>query len=185
MREPSGRLEPSDRPAPRPVDHARPVDRARPIPSVRGGAPPRGTAGRHPAGIPRASAPTDLQGVPIPIPVRPRMTVAPPRATPPRSRPDPRPMRIALGLTGLAAATAMATAIMAPASTAGATGGTTAAANATTDPATSGRQAPVRHVTQYVQLQPGQTPPPQAAVKVVPTPKPQVVIVTTRQSGVP
>jgi hypothetical protein len=42
---------------------------------------------------------------------------------------------------------------------------------------------PVRHVTQYIQLKPGQTAPPRAVVKQAPAPKPRVVIVTTRQSG--
>lgn len=97
---------------------------------------------------------------------------------PAHQRPDPRPMRIAIGMTGLAAATAMATAIAAPRPPAA-----TVATVVTTDvqPAPS-----VLHVTRYVQLQPGVTPPPQAAVQVVPTPQPRVVVVTTtRQSGKP
>jgi hypothetical protein len=42
--------------------------------------------------------------------------------------------------------------------------------------------APIRHVIKYVQLKPGQTAPPAAVVKQAPTPKPRIVIVTTRQS---
>jgi hypothetical protein len=44
----------------------------------------------------------------------------------------------------------------------------------------------VKHVTRYVQLKPGQTAPPQAAVVAAPKPSPRVVVVTTtRQSGKP
>ena len=43
---------------------------------------------------------------------------------------------------------------------------------------------PVQHVVQYVQLLPGQTPPPNATVsQAAPAPTPRVVVVTTRQSG--
>jgi hypothetical protein len=97
---------------------------------------------------------------------------------PGQPRPDARPMRIVIGMTGLAAATAMATAIAAPRPPA-----TTVTTVVTTDtqPAPS-----VLHVTHYVQLGPGETPPPQAVVQVVPTPQPRVVVVTTtRQSGKP
>jgi hypothetical protein len=46
--------------------------------------------------------------------------------------------------------------------------------------------APVRHVTRYVQLEPGQTAPPQASIVPAPKPTPRVVVVTTtRQSGKP
>jgi hypothetical protein len=48
------------------------------------------------------------------------------------------------------------------------------------DPAPS-----VKHVIRYVQLQPGQTAPPNAAVTQPPAPAPRVVVVTTRQSGKP
>lgn len=98
---------------------------------------------------------------------------APRRAAHPR--PDARPMRIAIGMTGLAAATAMATAIAAPRPPAA-----TVTTVVTTDTPS------VLHVTRYVQLGPGETPPPQAVVQVVPTPQPRVVVVTTtRQSGKP
>lgn len=49
-----------------------------------------------------------------------------------------------------------------------------------------GALLPVKHVTRYVQLKPGQTAPPQAAVVAAPKPTPRVVVVTTtRQSGKP
>ena len=98
-----------------------------------------------------------------------------PRAVP-RSRPDPRPIRIAIGMGALATASALVTALTAPAVGPAAQTGSQVVA---VDPTPA-----VRHVIQYVQLKPGQTAPPQAMVKAAPTPKPRVVIVTTtRQSG--
>lgn len=92
----------------------------------------------------------------------------------PAARPDARPMRAILGLTGMAAAAAIATVIIRPPS--GDAGTTTVVIPQVADPS-------VRHVTKYVQLKPGQTAPPHATVKVVPKATPRVVIVTTRQSG--
>ena len=96
-----------------------------------------------------------------------------------KPRPDPGPLRIALGLTGIATASALVTAFLGPAA------GTNAAAGvATTDTAGIPASVPsVRHVTRYVQLAPGQTPPPRAVVQQAPAPKPRVVTVTTKQSG--
>jgi hypothetical protein len=99
----------------------------------------------------------------------------------PRSRPDPGPLRVALGLTGVAALSAIATAVA---------GAATGAANATGPTPLAleapGPSAPVQHVTRYVQLRPGQTAPPQATVTQQPAPSPRVVVVTTtRQSGLP
>jgi hypothetical protein len=107
---------------------------------------------------------------------------APNQTTPGRSavvrkaRPDPGPLRIAIALTGMATASALVSAFLAP--SAGANAGTTTTATAPDVPAAS-----VRHVTRYVQLQPGQTAPPAASVQQAPAPKPRVVVVTTRQSG--
>ncbi len=85
-------------------------------------------------------------------------------------------MRIAIGMAGVAAATAMVTAIARP-----------PAPTALTTVLTEVQPAPsVLHVTRYVQLRPGETPPPQAVVEVTPAPSPQVVVITTtRQSGTP
>jgi hypothetical protein len=117
-----------------------------------------------------------------------------------KPRPDPGPIRIAVGLTGMATATALITAFLSPAAgaTAGASGGATPITVATTtDPIVAVAAEPsVRHVIRYVQLQPGQTAPPAAVVQQAPapatavaqpapTPKPRVVVVTTRQSGTP
>ena len=96
----------------------------------------------------------------------------------PVARPDPRPMRAILGLTGIAAAAAIATAIIRPPTAD--PGSTSVVIPQVADPTAS-----VRHVTKYVQLKPGQTAPPNAAVKVVPKATPRVVIVTTHQSGKP
>jgi len=97
----------------------------------------------------------------------------------PRSRPDPGPMRIAIGMTGIAAASAIATALLAPVATVSGTGDVSqTTATLPAQPAPS-----VRHVTKIVQLKPGQTAPPQAVVQQAPAPKPRVVVVTTRQSG--
>lgn len=95
-----------------------------------------------------------------------------------RPKPDPRPLRIAYGMGALAAATALVTALVSPPPAGAASGQAQTTITLPADPPQA-----VRHVTQYVQLAPGQTAPPNAAVKVVPTPKPRVVVVTTRQSG--
>ncbi len=85
-------------------------------------------------------------------------------------------MRIVIGMAGVAATTAMATAIAKP-----------PPPTTLTTVVTEVQPAPsVLRVTRYVQLRPGETPPPQAVVEVTPTPSPQVVVVTTtRQSGKP
>lgn len=87
-------------------------------------------------------------------------------------------MRALIGFTGLAALSAMATALVRPPAAAGPTSTTVTAVAPVA-------AAPIRHVTRYVQLLPGQTAPPNAAVQVVPQPTPRVVIVTTHQSGLP
>lgn len=101
-----------------------------------------------------------------------------------KPRPDPGPLRIAIGLTGMATASALMTAFLGPA--AGATpvvGTNTATGVSATDSVAAISSQAVRHVTRYVQLAPGQTPPPKAVVQQAPVPKPRVVVVTTRQSG--
>lgn len=96
----------------------------------------------------------------------------------PRNKPDSGPLRLAIGMSGIALASAIATALLAPASTA-AGGGvtqTTVVLPVQPTPAAS-------HVIRYVQLKPGQTAPPQAIVKQAPASTPRVVTVTTTQSG--
>jgi hypothetical protein len=104
-----------------------------------------------------------------------------PASAPARSRPDPNPLRLMVGLVGLASMSAIATSmlpsVLPPAGANSATT-TTIIADAAT--------LPVQHVTRYVQLKPGQTAPPQAAVVAAPKPTPRVVVVTTtRKSGKP
>jgi hypothetical protein len=122
---------------------------------------------------PRSEAPRVAEGpaaVQVPA-VRSAVGVHRPSA---RARPDPTGLRIALGFGGVAAASALVTSFLAPATPAIAVADTGAAV---ADPAS------VQHITQYVQLQPGQTAPPGAATATVPQPTPRVVTVTTRQSG--
>jgi len=130
-------------------------------------------------GRPRgASSPSPAITRPRPLPPLPsHATGQAPVARKPR--PDPGPLRIALGLTGMATASALLTAFLGPA--AGADAGTGPGA---TDQSVAAAPSPsVRHVTRYVQLAPGETPPPAAVVQQAPAPKPRVVTVTTRQSG--
>jgi hypothetical protein len=133
----------------------------------------------------------------------------PPRPETGRSpRPDSRPSRLAVGVTGLAALSAMVTAVIAPsnapvsvAAADASTGlGTSGVSGAAGGDALTGSAQPtpqVIHVKRVVQLKPGQTAPPGASVKVVAAPTPRVVViqapappaprvvVTTRQSGRP
>lgn len=104
-----------------------------------------------------------------------------PAAPAPRKRPDPRPLRVAFGLTGLATTSALLSAFLAP--FAGADAGTQSPAAVTDQGAADGAAGGVRHVTRYVQLAPGQTAPPNTAVQQPPKPKPRTVVVRTRQSG--
>lgn len=79
----------------------------------------------------------------------------------------------------MATASALITAFLG--STAGADAG--AAASPTDQTVAAAPSQTVLHVTRYVQLAPGETPPPQAVVQQAPAPAPRVVVVTTRQSG--
>ena len=98
-------------------------------------------------------------------------------------------MRLTLGVTGLVAATAMDTAIVRPSAVAPPPVPPEAALAPTPAPLV------IKHVTRYVQLKPGETAPPGAAVVqkpaasprvivvTVPAPTPRRVVVVTRQSG--
>ena len=89
-------------------------------------------------------------------------------------------MRMLLGLTGLAAMSAIATAIVSPPAT------TDAGTTASQPPAQVVPAPSIKHQVRYIQLKPGQTAPPSAVVKAAPKPTPRVVVVTTtRQSGKP
>ncbi len=100
-----------------------------------------------------------------------------PRKAP--TRPDSRPMRILFGLTGIAATSAIATAIVMPTPS-----GPSATVAVVQTPIV--RDAAIKHITRYVQLKPGQTAPPSALVRAAPDPTPRIVVITTtRQSGKP
>lgn len=91
-------------------------------------------------------------------------------------------MRLMAGFVGLASLSAIASALLPTVVPAAQASG----ASTTTTVATDQGVLPVKHVTRYVQLAPGQTAPPQAAVVAAPRPTPRVVVVTTtRQSGKP
>ncbi len=100
---------------------------------------------------------------------------------PQRAKPDPRPMRLVIGMTGLASVTALLTAML-PSVTP-----SQVVAVAAVDTTTAlGPQPSVVHVTRTVTLQPGQTAPPNASVVVQPNPTPRIVVKTvTKQSGKP
>jgi len=143
-------------------------------------------AGPRPGSTPSPGRPPTSRALP-PRPNGPRPGGAATTDLPPRPavtpserkpRPDPGPLRLAFGLTGMATATALLTAFLVPGSRADAGGGTTTQVTLADAPAPS-----VQHVTRYVQLKPGQTAPPNAVVNQAPTPKPRIVVVTTRQSG--
>ena len=135
---------------------------------------------------PRPPRPLAARPLPSrPLPPRPLAVRPSPEPTRPPAhrsgpgRPDSRPMRTLLGLTGLAAMSAIATAIVSPPVTGD-------AAVTTSVQTQSLPTAPVQHITRYVQLQPGQTAPPSSVVKAAPAPTPRIVVVTTtRQSGRP
>ena len=102
-------------------------------------------------------------------------------------RPNPNRLRFALGTGGVAALSALLTAIVVPPSSASPSSPVTTPAA----PATVTQQRPI----QYVQLAPGQAPPsgatvidakapkPITIVTTVPAPAPQTVVVRTTQSG--
>ncbi len=117
-------------------------------------------------------------GSPRPLP--PRASAGPRLPAGPRpSRPDPRPLRFAIGLGGLAAASGILTALLPPVPN---------ASPASVVSVEAPQPSPsVLHVTRYVRLAPGQTAPPKAAVQQLPAPTPRRVVVTTttRQSGKP
>jgi hypothetical protein len=92
----------------------------------------------------------------------------------PKARPDPGPMRLAIGASGLAALAAMATAIALPAPPAP----PMAAALDGSPAPTPAAPLVIKHVTRYVRLRPGETAPPGAPVVAQPDPSPRVVVVT-------
>ena len=125
------------------------------------------------------AAPRQLRPIPVaaprPTPMRPAGDTRPARV-----KADPNPLRMLIGLAGLASASAITSALLPSILPA------TAAASTGNGAAIVAPQPSVIHVTRTVQLAPGQTAPPNAPVQVQPQPTPQVRIqVITRQSGRP
>ncbi len=101
--------------------------------------------------------------------------MASPAAHAPRARPDARPMRIALGAGGLAALSALLTAIVIPVGSpvvAPASDNKQAAASVTGTPII------IQRPIQYIQLQPDQTAPPGATVIDPAAPQPTAVVIS-------
>jgi hypothetical protein len=95
-------------------------------------------------------------------------------------------MRLMAGFVGLASMSAIATGLLPSVIPAGPAGSASGAASGNSAVVGDAGSLPVRHVTRYVQLEPGQTAPPEAPVVAAPRPTPRVVVVTTtRQSGKP
>lgn len=102
-------------------------------------------------------------------------------------RPDPRPTRFLVAMSGLAAATAIAAGLMQPspppaddalqAADAAPEPATATPTGAPTDAAPAAAVT-IRRETRYIQLKPGETAPPGAKVVRRPDPSPRVVVVT-------
>ena len=118
--------------------------------------------------------------------MRPEAPVRPtPVPRPQRSKPDANPLRLLVGLAGIASASALVTAMLPSVSP------TEVVVAADTNGLAAVVPEPsVLHVTRFVTLQPGQTAPPQSSVVVKPQPTPRVTVkvvkqvqVVTKQSG--
>jgi hypothetical protein len=99
-----------------------------------------------------------------------------------KAKPDPRPMRLALGAGGLAAFSAILAAIVIPpgsfAGAAQSTQSTQSTDQSANAPAASPSTIQVQHQILYIQLLPGQTAPPGAKVIDPAAPKPITVVTT-------
>jgi hypothetical protein len=94
----------------------------------------------------------------------------------PKSKPDARPMRLALGAGGIAALSALATAIVMPPGVTTAT--VVAPPQGAGDPGAVPTSVQAQRPVRYVQLSPGQTAPPGATVIEPNAPTPITVVVT-------
>ena len=107
------------------------------------------------------------------------------RSHAPKARPDARPMRLALGAGGLAAMSALAATIVMPPRPAAQVANSAQQRAASADPLAGPTSAQVQRPIQYVQLLPGQTAPPGAAVINGSAPTPITMIVTSPGAGGP
>jgi hypothetical protein len=124
-----------------------------------------------------------------------RRAPAPAPAHAAKAKPDARPMRIALGAGGLAAMSALVTAIVMPPSPSVQAPQFVSQPGAPASPAAPGTPSTVQRPVQYIQLQPGETAPPGAkvidpaapkpitVVTTIPAPAQKPIIIKTTQSG--
>ena len=150
----------------------------------------------------------ELTSAPTPAPVR-ELPARPARELPPRparelparttsearparsdarpSKPDARPMRFVYGAGAVAAMSVMAVGLVQP--DFAATADQPAASDGATVDQNAVAQAPadvaVRHVTQYIHLQPGQTAPPGATVIAANAPTPRTVVTHNQAANPP
>jgi hypothetical protein len=108
-----------------------------------------------------------------------------PPAHPPKSKPDARPMRMALGAGGIAALSALAAVIVLPPRSAAPVSATQNQQSQATDPQASPTDIQLVRPIRYVQLSPGETAPPGATVIAASAPTPITVIVTVPAPAAP
>ena len=120
-----------------------------------------------------------------PLPAaRPVNDARPARSDARQSKPDARPMRFVYGAGAVAAMSVMAVGLVQP--DFAATADQTSGSDPTADPNVAAQvptDTSVRHVTQYIQLKPGQTAPPGAKVIAADAPKPRIVVTHNAPSG--
>jgi hypothetical protein len=138
----------------------------------------------RPGGVRAGAAPGSPDSDPLEL-RKPRASMVPAADRAPRAgssaRPDPTGARLAAGMVGAAATTAILAAIVA-----GASGSSAVAVDAAAVITQPVADVPVRHVTQVVHIPSDATPPPRKVVYATPVPapaKPRVVVITTTQSG--
>ncbi len=121
------------------------------------------------------------------LPTRPTPVARPARSDARPSKPDARPMRFVYGAGAVAAMSVMAVGLVQP--DFAATADQTVSSDVATADPNAIAQAPadvaVRHVTQYIHLQPGQTAPAGATVITANAPTPQVVVTHNRPANQP
>ena len=118
---------------------------------------------------------------------RPNTDARPARSDARQSKPDARPMRFVYGAGAVAAMSVMAVGFVQP--DFAATADQSAITDGTTVDPNALAQAPadvaLRHVTQYVQLKPGETAPPGATVIAANAPTPRVVVTHSQPANQP
>jgi len=121
------------------------------------------------------------------LPARPTPDARPARSDVRPSKPDARPMRFVYGAGAVAAMGVLAVGLVQPdfAATADQTGNSDGAAIDPNAAAQVPGNVAVRHVTQYINLKPGQTAPPGATVIAANAPTPRVVVTHNQPANAP